>query len=105
MWVRWSLPRFRFDQLMNIAWRAMIPIALAQLMLTAALIYWLHVSKGQTPAYGVSAVQAIWFFAMNIAILLGAMLFSVLIPAPPATNRRVRVAGSRFEPTPLPAAS
>src|SRR5205814_1450540 len=35
MWTRWSLPRFRFDQLMHLAWRAMIPIALAIVLVNA----------------------------------------------------------------------
>ena len=39
MWVRWSLPRFRFDQLMNLAWRGLIPISLALLMVTAIVVY------------------------------------------------------------------
>jgi hypothetical protein len=39
MWVRWSLPRFRFDQIMTLAWRALIPISLLQLMVTAVLVY------------------------------------------------------------------
>jgi hypothetical protein len=42
MWVRWSLPRFRFDQLMMLAWRALIPISLALLMMTAIVVFVFH---------------------------------------------------------------
>ena len=39
MWVRWSLPRFRFDQLMGLAWRALIPMALVMLLVTSVVVY------------------------------------------------------------------
>jgi NADH-quinone oxidoreductase subunit H len=37
MWIRWTLPRFRWDQLMHIGWSVIIPLALANLLLTAFL--------------------------------------------------------------------
>lgn len=39
VWVRWSLPRFRFDQLMNLGWKVMFPLALLNVFATGALIY------------------------------------------------------------------
>ena len=42
IWVRWMLPRFRFDQLMDIGWRRFIPLALAYIVVTA-LVLWLRV--------------------------------------------------------------
>jgi NADH-quinone oxidoreductase subunit H len=38
MWVRWTFPRLRFDQLMNFSWKVMIPLSLANLMLTALMV-------------------------------------------------------------------
>ncbi|MDQ1336908.1 MAG: NADH-quinone oxidoreductase subunit [Thermodesulfobacteriota bacterium] len=38
MWVRWTFPRLRFDQLMNFAWKVMIQLALANLIATAAVL-------------------------------------------------------------------
>ena len=42
IWVRWMWPRFRYDQLMDLGWRRFIPLALANIMITAA---WLWMSE------------------------------------------------------------
>jgi NADH-quinone oxidoreductase subunit H len=38
IWVRWSIPRFRYDQLMNLGWRVMFPLALVNTIITAIVL-------------------------------------------------------------------
>lgn len=38
LWVRWSIPRFRYDQLMNLGWKVMFPLSLLNLLWVAAII-------------------------------------------------------------------
>jgi NADH-quinone oxidoreductase subunit H len=89
MWVRWTLPRFRFDQLMNLAWRGMIPIALAALLITATVMYFereYHLLHSRLVILGANLVL--------FAIVLG-----VLSRRPPKNqNKRIPVPSSRYNP-------
>jgi NADH-quinone oxidoreductase subunit H len=38
MWIRWTVPRFRYDQLMNLGWKILIPLAVANIIITGGVI-------------------------------------------------------------------
>ena len=101
MWVRWSLPRFRFDQIMNLAWRAMIPMALVMLLVTATTLYLFGPHDEAFRATGlITWKMAVALLIANAVMLVIIAAGAALLPAAPPTNRRVRVLGSRFDQAP-----
>jgi NADH-quinone oxidoreductase subunit H len=38
MWIRWTLPRFRYDQLLSLGWKVLVPLAVLNMLITGLVI-------------------------------------------------------------------
>ena len=83
MMVRWTLPRFRFDQLMKLAWEGLIPLSLLLLLMTSVFVY-----LGWLP----------WLWAGSLGCMGLLWLILPLMPGQASSNHKIGLVGSRFSP-------
>jgi NADH-quinone oxidoreductase subunit H len=81
--LRWTLPRFRFDQLMRLAWEGMIPSSLLVLTCTAVFMYF---GLGQ------------WMWAGSLLCLAVIWFVGPRLPKGASPNAKIAMLGSRFSP-------
>ena len=80
MWVRWSFPRFRYDQLMSIGWKVMIPLGLVNLVASAFAQEFLP-----TNAYAIKML-------ISWGVLALCVLYAALKAAAPSSNAQTHLA-------------
>lgn len=84
MMIRWTIPRFRFDQLMGLAWKVFMPLTLVNLVLVIFVRHYL--------------ISPWWLLVLSLLVLIGTAWFTAKLPPQPSRARTARFGQSMGHP-------
>jgi NADH-quinone oxidoreductase subunit H len=90
--IRWTLPRFRYDQLMRLGWRKLLPASLLNILFTGLVVMAVQSSGGKLE----SALTLVGRLTMLLVALAGAggLIYAVLFALNPREKRRILASSS-----------
>ena len=86
MLIRWTIPRIRYDQVLKLAWQALIPMGMVLVVTMSVMVYF--------------ELTAPWMMLLVNIVLIALMIWIAPFMPKSDVNRRIPMAGSRFNPLP-----
>jgi NADH-quinone oxidoreductase subunit H len=98
MWLRWTIPRFRYDQLMDLGWKVFIPLMMAYIMIMGLAMYLLD-EAGVPVGWQYSGALIVLNLIMMGILIWGLDRGSIVKGATSRTRRRAGGIRGRITPT------